>query len=144
MHLTGNKLLNASAEKIWAILMDADMLAKITPAVSRLEPTGNDTYKAIADVKIGPVKGSFSGNLAVLDKKDHESFLLRVNQNSKIGNVAADVQIYLKAISDTQTEMSFVGDAKMSGLLAATGQRVVSGVANMLTEQFFEALEKEL
>jgi uncharacterized protein len=144
MHLTGNKLLNASTEKIWAILMDADMLAKITPAVSRLEPTGNDTYKAIADVKIGPVKGSFSGDLSVLDKKENESFLLRVNQKSKMGNVAADVQIYLKAISDTQTEMSFVGDAKMSGLLAATGQRVVSGVANMLTEQFFEALEKEL
>jgi uncharacterized protein len=144
MHLTGNKLLNASTDKIWAILMDADMLAKITPAVSRLEPTGNDTYKAIADVKIGPVKGSFSGDLSVLDKKENESFLLRVNQKSKMGNVAADVQIYLKAISDTQTEMSFVGDAKMSGLLAATGQRVVSGVANMLTEQFFEALEKEL
>jgi carbon monoxide dehydrogenase subunit G len=144
MHLTGNKILNASTEKIWNILMDADMLAKITPAVSRLEPLGNDTYKAIADVKIGPVKGSFSGNLSVLDKIDHESFMLRVNQNSKIGNVAADVKIYLKAISDTQTEMSFAGDAKMSGLLAATGQRVVSGVANMLTEQFFEALEKEL
>lgn len=144
MHLTGNKILNASTEKIWNILMDADMLAKITPAVSRLEPLGNDTYKAIADVKIGPVKGSFSGNLSVLDKIDHESFMLRVNQNSKIGNVAADVKIYLKAISDTQTEMSFAGDAKMSGLLAATGQRVVSGVANMLTDQFFEALEKEL
>ena len=124
--------------------MDANQLAKITPGVSRLEEVETDKYKAISNVKIGPVKGSFSGNLEVADKAENESFLLKVKQNSKIGNVAADVSIKLTAIDEQTTEMEFDGKAKLSGLLARTGQRVLSGVANTLTKQFFEALEQEI
>lgn len=124
--------------------MNADQLAKITPGVSKLEEIETDKYKAISNVKIGPVKGSFSGDLEVADKAENESFLLKVKQNSKIGNVAADVSIRLTAVDEQTTEMEFDGKAKLSGLLARTGQRVLSGVANTLTKQFFEALEQEI
>lgn len=144
MHLKGKHTLNTSADNLWSILMNADQLAKITPGVSKLEEIETDKYKAISNVKIGPVKGSFSGDLEVADKAENESFLLKVKQNSKIGNVAADVSIKLTAIDEQTTEMEFDGKAKLSGLLARTGQRVLSGVANTLTKQFFEALEQEI
>lgn len=144
MHLKGKHTLNTSTSNLWSILMDADQLAKITPGVSKLEEIETDKYKAISNVKIGPVKGSFSGDLEVADKAENQSFLLKVKQNSKIGNVAADVNIKLTAIDEQTTEMEFDGKARLSGLLARTGQRVLSGVANTLTKQFFEALEKEI
>jgi Carbon monoxide dehydrogenase subunit G (CoxG) len=50
----------------------------------------------------------------------------------------------LNAISDTQTELSFDGKAMTSGLLARTGNRVMSGVASTLTKQFFDNFTKEL
>ena len=144
MKLNGARVFNASAAQIWELLMHADTLAKITPGISRLEPTGPDTYKAIADVKIGPVSGSFSGKVELMDKEEPHRFTLRVEQNSKIGNVAADVALELVEVGSGQTEMRFDGMAQLSGLLARTGQRVLSGVANTLTEQFFKALEAEL
>jgi len=144
MHLTGTHTFNASVEQIWDLLMDAEVLARVTPGVSKLEQTGPDQYKAIAQVKMGPVSGSFEGELEVVEKSQPESFTLKIKQNSRIGNVAADVKIDLKPINPDATEMTFEGDAKLSGLLARTGQRVLSGVATTLSKQFFKSLEDEI
>lgn len=144
MHLKGSHQFNAPAHQIFRMLMDADTLARITPGVSELEETGPDTYKAIANVKMGPVSGSFSGQLEVAEKQEPESFVLKIQQNSKIGNVAADVKIDLEETGAETTTLSFDGKARLSGLLARTGQRVLSGVANTLSKQFFKALEEEL
>ena len=144
MNLTGNYTVNAPAKIIWDLLMDPDTLARITPAITSLERIDEDNFKAIADVKIGPVGGSFSGNLNLSEKVEPESFKLSIQQNSKIGNANAVVNMKMKALSDTQTEVSFNGDVKLTGVLNTMGGRVITPVANMLSKQFFEALELEV
>lgn len=144
MHLTGTHRFQTSAQELYHLLLDADVLARITPGISRLEQEGEDQYKAIAEVKMGPVKGTFTGELEVVDKVAGKGFALKITQKSKIGNVTADVGIQLEEVSDQETELAFDGKAKLSGLLARTGQRVLSGVANTLSKQFFSALEEEI
>lgn len=144
MQLKGDHNFNAPVERIWDMLMDVNILAKITPGITKLEAVGEDQYKAIADVKMGPVRGSFSGDLEVADKQPTESFSLKISQKSKIGNVSADVAIQLEPLSASETRLHFDGQARLSGLLARTGQRVLSGVANTLSKQFFKALAEEL
>ncbi|CCH02897.1 hypothetical protein FAES_4898 [Fibrella aestuarina BUZ 2] len=141
MQLTGSHVVNAPVQTIWAMLMDTDVLAQIVPAVSRLEKVAENEYKAIAEIKLGPVSGSFSGSLSLADIRENEGYTLLVKQNSKIGNADATVNMALKPVGDNQTEVSFDGNARLSGLLARTGQRVISGVATTLTKQFFENLE---
>lgn len=141
MQLTGSHVVNAPVQTVWAMLMDTDVLAQIVPAVSRLEKVAENEYKAIAEIKLGPVSGSFSGSLSLADIRENEGYTLLVKQNSKIGNADATVAMALKPVGDNQTEVSFDGNARLSGLLARTGQRVISGVATTLTKQFFENLE---
>lgn len=144
MNLTGKYTVNAPAKLIWDLLMDPDTLARITPAITSLERIDEDNFKAIADVKIGPVGGAFSGNLNISEKVEPESFKLTIQQNSKIGNANAVVNMKMNALSETQTEVSFNGDVKLSGMLNTMGGRVITPVANMLSKQFFEALELEV
>ena len=144
MELKGNHNINASAQKVWDLLMDPEVLAKITPGISKLELIGPDQYDAIAMVKMGPVKGSFKGSLTVQEKQEPHHFSLLISQKSKIGNVSATVAIDINEVSENSCEVAFDGKAKLSGLLARTGQRVLSGVANTLSKQFFSALEKEV
>jgi uncharacterized protein len=144
MDLTGSHTINASAQTIWDMLMTPETLAKVTPGITRLELESEGVYKAIADIKMGPVAGRFEGKAEVVNPIAPESFSLKVQQNSKIGNVAADIRMNLKPLSVNQTELSFEGKADMSGLLARTGNRVMSGVANTLTKQFFDNFEAEL
>lgn len=144
MKLNGQHQFKTSPEVLWNKLMDPAVLARVTPGVSRLEQKEEDQYEAIADVKLGPVKGSFKGDLAVVDKEPPNRFKLAISQKSKIGNVSAEVAIELNPIEEGLTEMAFNGAAKLSGLLARTGQRVLSGVSSTLTKQFFKAMEEEL
>jgi uncharacterized protein len=144
MILTGQHTVNASAQAVWNILMNPDALARIVPGITKLERIDDDNFKAVAEVKIGPVGGAFTGNLKVADRVEPQSFKLIVQQNSKIGNANAIVLMNLTAVSAGQTQVSFNGDVKLSGTLAIMGGRVITPVANMLTKQFFEELNKEL
>ena len=144
MQLTGKHIVNAAPSKVWDMLMDTDTLARIVPGISRLEKTGENTYKSILDIKLGPVSGSFNGNLQMDEIAAPDGFTLKVQQNSKIGNANAAIKIGLMNVEEKKTEVSFDGDVKLSGLLASMGQRVIGSVANTLSKQFFSNLEKEL
>ena len=144
MLLTGNHVLNAPVRKVWSMLMDPVTLAQIVPAVSSLELTGENEYKALAEIKMGPVSGAFSGNLSLLNIRENEGYSLHVKQTSKIGNADALINIALKSAENDQTELTFEGDARLSGLLARTGQRIISGVATTLTKQFFANFDEAL
>jgi uncharacterized protein len=124
--------------------MDTDVLADIVPGISQLELIEEHTYKAIAQIKLGPVSGSFTGSLELQDIVQNQGYTLHVKQNSKIGNADALIKIALVALNESETEVSFEGNAKLSGLLASTGQRVLSGVASTLSRQFFENFEEAL
>ena len=144
MHLEGTHTLSAPPQHIWDLLMDSAVLARITPAISRLEPLGDDKYKAVAEVKLGPVKGAFSGEMELSDKREPEHFTLHIRQNSRMGNVSAEGRIELHPADHAETKVAFTGDAKLSGTLARMGQRVIGGVANTMVKQFFQNLEAEL
>lgn len=144
MLLNGTHTLNASPNIIWDKLMDTEILAKIVPGISKLVKLADNEFEAISEIKLGPVSGKFSGGLTLTNIQEPSTFTLNVTQNSKIGNADAEIKINLFDLGNSQTELSFEGDAKLSGLLARTGQRVLSGVANSLTKQFFENFEEEL
>ncbi len=144
MHLEGSHKLNASPETVWKMMLDPDILTKVIPGLDTLEAQGDDKYKANSQIKMGPVNGAFKGTMEVVDKIPPQSFILKMKQSSRMGNVNAQGSIKLQAAGNNQTEILFAGDAKLSGTLSRTGQRVLSGVANTLTNQFFESLENEI
>jgi hypothetical protein len=144
MQLTGKHVLNAPPSAVWNVLVDTDTLARIVPGITRLERIGDNSFKSILEIKIGPVSGSFTGNLQMEDIEEQKGFTLKVQQNSKIGNANAAIKIFLTPVAENQTEVAFDGDVKLSGLLATMGNRVIGGVSNTLTKQFFANLEKEL
>jgi len=69
---------------------------------------------------------------------------LKAQQSSKLGNANSTMKIELAPVSADSTEVVFDGEVKITGLLASMGQRVLSGVANVLTKQFFANLEHQL
>ncbi len=144
MQLTGTHVLNAPPSRIWALLMDTDTLARIVPGVKKLERLDAHSFKSTLGVKLGPVSASFAGNLHMEDVVQDKGFTLKVQQNSKVGNASAAIQIGLVPVGDHQTEVAFDGDVKLSGMLASMGQRLIGGVANTLSKQFFQNMEKEL
>jgi len=144
MKINGNYTLNVTPDIFWTMVMDPDVLEKVTPGIKALNEKGPDNYEAISEVRIGPVKGSFNGNLSIIDKIEKESCTLVVDQKSKMGNVVAEIAMKFIAAGEGKTEVQYTGEAKMSGRLATMGQRIMSGVVSTLSKQFFKAMESEI
>jgi len=144
MQVSGQHEFNVSVQQLWDYLMDPLVLAKITPGVTQLKTLSPNQYQSISDIKIGPVKGKFKGKLDVLDKKVPQSFTIQMEQLSKIGNAHVKVNMLLDEIEAEKSRLTFDGKAKLSGVIARTGQRVLSGVANTITKEVFASLEQHI
>ena len=128
---------------MWDLLNDPEVLARITPGVDTLEQTGPGQYQAVLHIKMGPINSTFNGALQVVDSKEPESYRLLVDVDGKIGQIAAEGHIRLAENHETTT-VAVEGGSQLTGRLASMGQRLLSGVARMFTNQFFKALEREV
>lgn len=146
MKIKGVHSVETDISSLWEMLQDTDVLAKISPGVGRIERVEGegDRFKAISDISIGPVKGSFEGELELLDKIENETMTMLLIQKSKIGNAEARIVMNMKETGSASTEITYDGKAKVSGTLAAMGQRIMGGVIKTLTKQIFKELDQEI
>ncbi len=143
MHLEGSHKFSAPPERIWTLLNDPAVLVRTTPGLSSLEPDGEDVYKARFQIKLGPVNGGFDGSLAVRDKEPLRGYRLEIDVGGRLGTTKAEGTFEIRE-EDGDAVVAFAGDARLKGVLARMGGRVLTGVARQFTRQFFEALEKEV
>ncbi len=142
MKVNGKHLLNADVATLWAMLQDPEVLSSITPGKTRIERVEGDEFTAVSEIGIGPVRGTFEGEMSIIDKIEAESMTLKLVQKSRMGNAEASVVMNLNALDSEQTEVVYEGTAKVSGRLATMGQRILGGVVSTLSKQVFKELEK--
>lgn len=144
MELNGKHTVNATPATLWKMLMDTDTLSKIVPGVSKLEKTGANSYKSTLEINMGPVGATFNGDAQMEDIVEQKKFALKMQQSNKMGNVNSIMKVELAPINQSETEVVFDGEVKITGFLAAMGHKVLGNVTNMLTKQFFANLDHEL
>ena len=144
MELKGKRIVKSDPATLWKMLMDAEILPKIVPGISKLEKTGENTYKSVMEVKFGPIGGEFTGDMQMEDIIYQKSFTLKAQQHNKIGTVNSSMKIELMPIAVNETEVAFGGEVTISGLMSVMGQNLLGGVADMLTKQFFANLDHEI
>ncbi|HET9746747.1 MAG TPA: SRPBCC domain-containing protein [Chitinophagaceae bacterium] len=144
MELNGRHTISTTPANLWNMLMDTETLSKIIPGLSTLEKTGDFSYKSILELKAGPISTSFIGDAQMEDIITQKKFTLKMQQSNKMGNANSTMNVELIPVNETETEVVFGGEIKITGLLASMGQPILSSFANMLTRQFFANLDREL
>lgn len=143
MKVAGSYTLPAPRERVWALLNDPAVLARTAPGVRALTPEGTDRYKATIEVGVGPVKGSYAGELSIADKTPPERMTLKVEGGGRPGTIRATGELRLEE-REGRTIVHYTGDAQVTGVVASVGHRLISGVAKQMAGEFFKALEREL
>lgn len=144
MQFAGSHTFSAPRQTLWDLLNDPEVLARITPGVDTLQQAGPGQYQAVLHIKMGPINSTFNGALQVVDSKEPESYRLLIDVQGKIGQIAAEGRVQLSAQGPETTTVQIEGGSQLTGRLASMGQRLLSGVARMFTNQFFKALEREI
>lgn len=144
MKIDGSHQLETTPDNFLELIQDPETVKKVTPGIKDLEETKPNHYNIVSEVRVGPVNGRFKGTLAVDPNMDNGTCVLTVDQKGDMGNVVAEIDMKLLAVSQTEIIAKYSGEAKVSGKLASMGQRIMSGVVSTLSKRFFKDMEKEL
>ncbi len=144
MKLEGRYLFEASPEKVWGTITDPNVIAKCIPGLEKLQPVGEDAYEAIVKAGVGAMKGTFSGKVVMTDKMPPNRYKLMIDGKSTIGFGKGVGLVTLEAQPDGKTIVTCSGEAQVGGTIAVVGQRVIGAAAQMMLDQFFEAMKKQM
>lgn len=96
MQIQGEHLIHAPRERVWRLLNDPEVLARITPGVTSLVAEGDDRYKVTLAVSLGPLKSTLQGQIEIADKQPPDAMTLKVQVRGAAGGVAAVGRITLQ------------------------------------------------
>jgi carbon monoxide dehydrogenase subunit G len=144
MRIEGNYTFKAPRELVYDLLQDPDVLAKAIPGATELKRVSEDTYEAVVGVKIGPIKGSYRGLVAVRDSERPTHFRLAVEGQGATGFLKGEGTIDLEEAGEGKTTIRYAGETQVGGKIAQVGQRLVQSVARKMISKGLKSLEKQL
>jgi carbon monoxide dehydrogenase subunit G len=115
-------------------------MAQCIPGCEDMNPIGPDQYETIMKVGIASVKGAYKGKVAIKDKQPPSHYVLSGEGSGGPGFMQGDVSIDLEE-NNGHTVLKYSTDARIGGLIASMGQRMLNGVAKMMLDQFFKKVE---
>ncbi len=140
MKFEGKYNFKAPREKVWQVLLDPKILAQCMPGCEDLKEIGPDQYEANVKVGIAAVKGTYKAKISIKDKQPPSHYVLSGQGSGGPGFMQGDMVIDLEQ-EGGETLLKYSTDAKVGGLIAGVGQRMIGGIAKMMIDQFFKKME---
>jgi carbon monoxide dehydrogenase subunit G len=138
MELKGEYRIPAPRERVWAMLNDPDVLRECIPGCQSLEKSGDDRFAARVTTKIGPVKATFNGEVALTNMNAPQSYTISgEGKGGAAGFARGGADVHL-AEDGSDTVLTYEANAKVGGKLAQLGSRLIDSTAKKLADQFFD------
>jgi hypothetical protein len=143
MDITGEHWLPAPPEIVWETLHDEATLRLTIPGCKELTQTAPNAFAGSASVGIGVIKGLYKGTLELTEENPYSGATIRVEARSGHAEIRGTGDVQLEA-SDGGTLVRYRGEARISGPLAAVGQRLLPSATKSLTQAFLKNVEDAL
>lgn len=137
MELKGEQRIGAPRERVYAALNDAETLRQSIPGCERIEKRSDTEFAATVTMKVGPVKASFDGEVALSDLNPPESYTLTGSGKGGVAGFASGVARVSLREEDGATVLTYSVEAKVGGKIAQLGSRLIDSVARKLSAEFF-------
>jgi carbon monoxide dehydrogenase subunit G len=140
MKIEGRYLFKAPRERVWQVLLDPKILAQCMPGCEDLKEIGPDQYEATVKIGIAAVKGTYKAKVSITEKRPPSHYVLSGQGSGGPGFMQGDVAIDREE-KGGETVVNYNTDAKVGGLIAGVGQRMIGGISKMMVDQFFKKME---
>jgi hypothetical protein len=144
MKVEGEYQFDGPREDVWELLRDPEVLATALPGTQSLDQVGDNEYKGVMNVRIGPVGGEFSGTVLISNEQPPESLTMTVEGKGKPGFVKGSGDVNLIDQGDDTTLMKYEGKLQIGGRLASVGQRLLDTTSKSIIRQGLDALNNAL
>ena len=139
-------VLPVERERLWSFLMDVPRVARCVPGVETVEAADEGGYKGRLGVRIGPIRLSLDGTVAV-EEQDPAAWRARMradaNDRRLGGGIRARLSLTLTP-ADDGTRLHIETDLAVLGKIGEFGQPVIKKKADGLLEEFAKNLRAAL
>lgn len=139
MTFTATAEVPADRPRVFAALVDPDVLRQCIPGCEELVALGDDTYQATLKIGVAGLKGSYGGRAEVRDQHPPDTFTIRFEGKGGPGFVKGTAAMRLTGDAGV-THVSATADVQVGGLIAAVGSRLIEATAKKLAADFFRQL----
>lgn len=142
LKIEGRYELPAARQTVWDTMLQPEILQECIPGCSELHTQDSTNYRAAITTKIGPIKATFKGQVTLSDMDEPNSVVLGgAGEGGIAGFAKGDARITLSDGEEPGTSvLHYVGDVVIGGKIAQLGSRLVAGVVQKLSDQFFQNL----
>lgn len=138
MVLNGEIRLAASQELIWEKLNEPETLKLCIPGCEELLRLSENKFGAVAIVKVGPIRARFKGSVTLADIDPPNGYRISGEGDGGLAGFAKGGAVVRLVPKQDHILLQYSVDAQIGGKLAQLGQRLVSGTAKRLAEEFFQ------
>ncbi len=145
MRFEGRVDIRAPRQQVWAFLTDPQAVGSCAPDLESLDILeGGRKFRAVAAVGFGAMKARFVTDAEWLDLE--EPTRARMKAHGKAPGSAADVasEMELSDLDGGRTQLHWTADVNIVGTIASIAARLMSGVAQRLTDAFFDAVRQRI
>ncbi len=139
----GEAQVRAAPETVWAMLLDADVLASVIPGAHGVQKLSPTHFRADVTLGVGPVKGRYKADVQLSDLDAPRAATLSGSVTGGLGSGGGSGRITLKPDGQGGTVVAYTYEASVGGKVASVGGRLLDGAARVIIGQFFAALARK-
>lgn len=138
MDMSGERRIPASREKVWAALNTPETLRTSIPGCETLERLEDDSLKATASVKVGPISAKFAGKVQLLDLDPPNGYRIEGEGQGGVAGFAKGGAVVKLVADGAETILSYEVKAQVGGKIAQLGARLIDATAKQMADAFFD------
>jgi carbon monoxide dehydrogenase subunit G len=138
MELEGTKMIPVPRARVWELLNDPEVLKSCIPGCTEMAGSAEEGFTATVVQKVGPVKATFKGAVALSNVVEEESYTISGEGKGGVAGFAKGAANVWLTDVEGGTELSYKVDAQVGGKLAQLGNRIIGGFAKTMADKFFE------
>jgi carbon monoxide dehydrogenase subunit G len=138
MDMNGERRILAPREKVWTALNDTDVLRASIPGCETLVRESDDSLRATAAVKIGPIAARFTGKVQLSDLDPPNGYRISGEGQGGVAGFAKGGATVKLTADGNATILSYDVKAQVGGKIAQLGARLIDASAKQMADAFFD------
>lgn len=144
MKLEGEQRIEAGRAAVWHGLNDPDVLRRSIPGCESLVSDGDNRFKAVVAIKVGPIGARFNGTVELSDLDPPSGYTLSgEGQGGVAGSAKGHARVRLEA-DGAATRLIYSVEAQVGGRMAQLGGAIIDATARQLAGRFFARFAEEV
>jgi 2-furoyl-CoA dehydrogenase large subunit len=133
----------AVPSEVWQSLLDPASLKSVIPGCHELQQLGENEYRALVSLGVGPVRGKFDATVKLSDLVQERSGRIDGTLSGPLGGASGAGKLRLQPVP-VGTRIDYEYAVAVTGKVVSVGGRLLDGAAAIIIRQFFERLARQL